>query len=109
MNFTALPLSPLGEFRLRHLTRGDLPAWFGYLSRPEVFEHTSWNVLSPEALLPFAWDPALDSPDRLNERSRRVLERCGFRKEGLLRSYRMVGGTPRDFFMYAHVARPRST
>ena len=41
-----------------------------------------------------------------NMRSARVLERCGFEHEGLLRSYRMVRGTPGDFHMYSHVAVP---
>jgi len=39
-----------------------------------------------------------------NARSARVLERCGFAREGLLRSYRLVRGTPGNFFMYSHVA-----
>lgn len=38
-----------------------------------------------------------------NVRSIKVLERCGFAREGLLRSYRMVRGTPGDFWMYSHV------
>jgi len=39
-----------------------------------------------------------------NVRSARVLDRCGFEKEGLLRQYRMVRGTPGNFFMYSHIA-----
>ena len=39
-----------------------------------------------------------------NARSQGVLERSGFDREGLLRSYRMVRGRPGDFWMYAHVA-----
>jgi [ribosomal protein S5]-alanine N-acetyltransferase len=38
-----------------------------------------------------------------NTRSERVLLRCGFQHEGLLRSYRKVRGTPRDFVMYSHL------
>lgn len=38
-----------------------------------------------------------------NARSRRVLEKCGFIAEGMLRSYRLVRGTPRDFLMYSHI------
>lgn len=38
-----------------------------------------------------------------NERSIRVLERCSFEREGMLRSYRMVRGRPGDFYMYSHV------
>jgi [ribosomal protein S5]-alanine N-acetyltransferase len=42
-----------------------------------------------------------------NARSTRVLERCGFVREGLLRSYRMVRGRPGNFFMYSHLADDR--
>lgn len=38
-----------------------------------------------------------------NLRSARVLQRCGFVHEGLLRSYRMVRGTPGNFNLFAHV------
>lgn len=41
-----------------------------------------------------------------NQRSLALLERCGFQREGLLRSYRFVGGRHRDFLMYSHVAVP---
>jgi len=40
---------------------------------------------------------------RSNERSVKVLARCGFEREGLLRSYRMVRGVPGDFWLYSHV------
>ncbi len=39
-----------------------------------------------------------------NRASLRVLEKCAFVREGLLRSYRIVRGAPRDFWMYARVA-----
>lgn len=39
-----------------------------------------------------------------NQRSQRVLERCQFRREGLLRSYRMVRGTPGDFVLYSKLS-----
>ncbi|QEL55337.1 GNAT family N-acetyltransferase [Chromobacterium paludis] len=38
-----------------------------------------------------------------NQRSIRVLERNGFEREGLLRSYRKVRGPSRDFWMYSHI------
>jgi ribosomal-protein-alanine N-acetyltransferase len=37
-----------------------------------------------------------------NQRSLRVLERCEFEREGLLRAYRMVRGRPGNFWMYSH-------
>nr|WP_297525671.1 GNAT family protein [uncultured Roseateles sp.] len=39
-----------------------------------------------------------------NERSDRVLMRCGYQHEGLLRSFRMVRGRPRDFNMYSRLS-----
>ncbi|MGS0897049.1 GNAT family N-acetyltransferase [Burkholderia stagnalis] len=39
-----------------------------------------------------------------NTGSARVLQKCGFRYEGLLRGYRMVRGTPGDFAIYARLA-----
>lgn len=41
-----------------------------------------------------------------NLRSMKVLERCGFQREGLLHSYRLVRGRPGDFWMFAHVVPP---
>jgi ribosomal-protein-alanine N-acetyltransferase len=38
-----------------------------------------------------------------NLRSIRVLERCSFQREALLRNYRMVRGQPGDFYMYASI------
>lgn len=38
-----------------------------------------------------------------NQRSIRVLEHCGFQREGLLRAFRQVRGRPGDFWMFAQV------
>lgn len=38
-----------------------------------------------------------------NAKSQAVLERAGFVREGLLRSYRQVRGRPGDFWMYSHI------
>lgn len=38
-----------------------------------------------------------------NMRSIKVLERCGFVKEGLMRKYEIVEGVHRDYYMYAKV------
>jgi [ribosomal protein S5]-alanine N-acetyltransferase len=37
-----------------------------------------------------------------NTKSIAVLERLAFQREGLLRAYRLVRGTPGSFYMYAH-------
>jgi RimJ/RimL family protein N-acetyltransferase len=39
-----------------------------------------------------------------NARSERVLQRCGFEYEGLLRAYRLVRGVPGNFKMYSRLA-----
>ena len=39
-----------------------------------------------------------------NSRSAQVLQRCRYRYEGLLRSYRMIRGTPGDFALYSRLA-----
>ena len=41
---------------------------------------------------------------RTNTRSARVLQKCRFSREGLLRAYRMIRGTPGDFELYARLA-----
>ncbi len=38
-----------------------------------------------------------------NLRSLAVLDSCGFVREGLLRSYRILDGQSKDFFMLSHV------
>jgi ribosomal-protein-alanine N-acetyltransferase len=40
-----------------------------------------------------------------NAASLRVLEKCGFAREGLLRNLRIVRGEPRDFWLYATVPK----
>lgn len=44
-----------------------------------------------------------------NTASAGVLERCGFRREGLLHAYRVVRGEPRHFWMYARTWPPAET
>ncbi|RQT65381.1 N-acetyltransferase [Burkholderia cepacia] len=176
MKIAAPPRSCLPGLSLRQLERADLDAWYAYLSNPDVVRHTSWNLRSPDDLLPLfdaieSTDP--DSIRRLaviddasgalagtiglhtvstanrsaeiaydlapshwgrgiasalcaavtawafadggfmrvqgvvltsNAGSARVLQKCGYRYEGLLRAYRMVRGTPGDFAMYARLA-----
>lgn len=41
-----------------------------------------------------------------NQRSAQLLERCGFEREGLLRSYRMVRGKPGNFWMFSRTHTP---
>jgi ribosomal-protein-alanine N-acetyltransferase len=175
MQFSVLPESSHELVIVRPIAATDIAAWYADLSLPVVFEHTSWNLQSPDGLIPYVWgaEPTTGSSrlrlavaDRVtdhlvgtvgfhtvspenrsaevtydlapavwgkgiasyvcglltdwahrhvglvrvqatvlqsNERSVRVLQRCRFREEGIMRSYRMVRGTPGDFFMYSHI------
>jgi [ribosomal protein S5]-alanine N-acetyltransferase len=175
MRFKAMPQSSHALVELRPIVAADLPLWFSFLSDPMVYQHTSWNVQSPEELEEYVWSDSTPEPGSLirfaimlratdefigtagfhsvapynrtaelaydlappywgkgiatsvcglltewahescgtlrvqattlrsNERSAKVLVRSGFEREGLLRSYRMVRGTPGDFWVYSHV------
>jgi len=175
VQFDVLPQSDHALVELRPIVAADVPVWFGYLTDRVVYEHTSWNVQSPEELTDYVWSDSTREPAsltrfaialratnefigtagfhsvapynrtaelaydlappywgkgiatyacglltdwahqsclmlrvqatalRTNERSVRVLVRCGFEREGLLRSYRMVRGVPGDFWLYSHV------
>ncbi|MFC3963593.1 GNAT family N-acetyltransferase [Nocardia jiangsuensis] len=59
------------------------------------------------------WGAALDEVSRLelyvepwNEGSWRTAESVGFRREGLLRRWLKIDGTPRDMYMYARLPDP---
>jgi ribosomal-protein-alanine N-acetyltransferase len=180
MKCSAMPDCDHPRVVLRPITPEDIQIWYDYLSRPEVFAHTSWSVASPDELAHYAWRPETFTESSLlrfavrsrdtdvlvgtagfhtvapqhrsaeiaydlapavwgqgiatsvcgalvrwahehagitrvqatvlesNQRSMKVLDRCGFEREGLLRSYRMVRGHPGDFWMYAHVRGVRA-
>lgn len=38
-----------------------------------------------------------------NQRSIQLLDRCGFKQEGRMEKYEIVGGEHRDYFMYGKV------
>ncbi|WP_069706710.1 GNAT family N-acetyltransferase [Burkholderia seminalis] len=170
------PRSGFPGLSLRQLDRADLDAWYAYLSNPDVFGHTSWNLRAPDDLLPLFDNIESADPDSIrrlaivdtasgtlagtvglhtvstvnrsaeiaydlapshwgrgiasavceavtawafttggfmrmqavvltsNAGSARVLQKCRYRYEGLLRAYKMVRGTPGDFAMYARLA-----
>jgi RimJ/RimL family protein N-acetyltransferase len=52
------------------------------------FEAKAWHRIQATTVLP-------------NVRSQRVLERCGFKREGLVRNFRLVRGQPTDYWMYS--------
>ena len=54
------------------------------------FDVQGWRRVQATAVLP-------------NTRSVAVLERCGFKREGLLRNFRLVRGAPTDYWLYAAI------
>jgi [ribosomal protein S5]-alanine N-acetyltransferase len=54
------------------------------------FEVKGWHRVQATTVLP-------------NVRSQRVLERCGFKREGLLRNFRLVRGAPADYWLYSAI------
>lgn len=54
------------------------------------FEQRDWHRIQATTVLP-------------NIRSQKVLARCGFQREGLLRNFRLVRGEPTDYWLYAAI------
>ena len=176
MKIESPPRTEIDGIRLRRIERADCTDWYAYLSRPEVFERTSWNLQSIDdlrSIMEAYLDDSPTAPLRLaavdavsgrlvgtvglhtisegnrsaemaydlapshwgrglatgmcaavtawsfevlglhrvqatvlagNQRSQRVLARCHFQHEGLLRGYRMVRGRPGDFNIYSRLA-----
>jgi len=52
------------------------------------FEAKGWHRVQATTVLP-------------NVRSQRVLEHCGFKREGLVRNFRLVRGKPSDYWLYS--------
>ncbi len=50
-----------------------------------------------------AWHRVQATTVLANTRSQRVLERCGFKREGLLRNFRLVRGEPTDYWLYSAI------
>ena len=62
MHFSSLPRLEHELVVLRAITVTDIEPWFMYLSQPEVYEHTSWNVQVAEELRHYAWKPEEFTP-----------------------------------------------
>ncbi len=173
MQYANAPVIDHKGFIIRAISRADMADWHAYLSKVEVYQHTSWNLASAADLLPsfdafesshadsairfavadgktnqlvgtvglhtvsslnrsaelsydfapevwgcglatacakasIAWAMRELQLNRLqatvlpgNLASIRVIERCGMQREGTLRKFRMVRGTPMDFFLYS--------
>ena len=98
----------IGNIRHGVAQSGQIGYWMG-----ERFAGNGFMLDAIELLVPFAFDTlrlhrieAACIPD--NVRSMRVLEKAGFRREGLLRSYLRINGIWKDHYLYATIAEDRS-
>lgn len=67
---------------LRQLERRDIPTWYAYLSTPEVFQHTSWSLRTPDDLLPFF--DAIDSKESSSVRRLGIVDEVSARLIGTI-------------------------
>ncbi|MDR5667868.1 GNAT family N-acetyltransferase, partial [Burkholderia cenocepacia] len=65
MKIATPPRAGYPGLSLRQLERADLDAWYAYLSNPDVFRHTSWNLRSPDDLLPLFDNIESTDPDSI--------------------------------------------
>ena len=63
MLYESLPVSEHALVELRPIVEADLPDWYAYLSMPQVYEHTSWNLSSASDLASYAEQSATPSAD----------------------------------------------
>ncbi|MGD9915975.1 MAG: GNAT family N-acetyltransferase [Rhizobiaceae bacterium] len=97
----------LGNIRQGVAQSGQIGYWMG-----ERHAGKGYMVDAIRLLVPYAFDTlrlhrieAACIPD--NVRSMRVLEKAGFQREGLLRSYLRINGAWKDHFLYALIADER--
>ncbi|MBF4570881.1 GNAT family N-acetyltransferase [Plantibacter sp. VKM Ac-2880] len=83
--------------------RASIGYWIGPSQRRRGYAADALTTLT-------AWAVQLDSLDRVelyvepwNEGSWRAAERAGYLREGLLRAWERVDGSPRDMYMYAQL------
>ncbi len=94
----------LGNIRHGVAQSGQIGYWIG-----QRYAGQGYMVEAIRLLVPYAFDTlrlhrieAACIPD--NARSMRVLEKAGFKREGLLRSYLRINGSWQDHYLYALIA-----
>ncbi len=65
MQFSELPDLHDANFGLRPIRTNDLQAWYAYLSLPQVYQHTSWDLRSVDDLSHYACQEAAPTPDSM--------------------------------------------
>jgi [ribosomal protein S5]-alanine N-acetyltransferase len=98
----------VGSAGFHSVSPGNRTAEIAYDLAPEVWGHGIARAAC-KALARWAFDDVglvrvQGTTLVSNLRSQRVLEACGFEREGLLRRYRLVRGTPGDFWMYSRLS-----
>ena len=97
-----------GGINIGHIRRGvsqsgQIGYWMGARHAGQGLMLDALNALLPHAFGPLGLHrlEAACIPD--NKRSIGVLEKAGFQREGLLRSYLKIAGQWRDHFLYARI------
>jgi ribosomal-protein-alanine N-acetyltransferase len=97
----------IGNIRQGVAQSGQIGYWVG-----ERYAGQGYMLDAIRLAVPFAFESlrlhrieAACIPD--NTRSIRVLEKAGFQREGLLRSYLRINGTWKDHYLYAIIAEER--
>ncbi|MBL0085202.1 MAG: GNAT family N-acetyltransferase [Ideonella sp.] len=65
MKFAGLPTLSHPLVVLRPLTAADIQTWYDYLSLPEVYGETSWNLQSSTELEPYVWREEAFTPSSM--------------------------------------------
>ena len=94
----------LGNIRYGVAQTGQIGYWLGerYAGRGLMLEALGLLVPYSFETLRLHRIEAACIPD--NQRSMRLLEKAGFRREGLLRSYLRINGVWQDHYLYALIA-----
>ena len=94
----------IGNIRYGVAQTGQIGYWIGERYAGKGFMHEALRLVVRHAFetLRLHRIEAACIPD--NERSIRVLEKAGFRREGLLRSYLRINGIWHDHYLYALIA-----
>lgn len=93
MKFAGLPTLSHPLVVLRPLTAADIQTWYDYLSLPEVYGETSWNLQSSTELEPYVWREEAFTPSSM------------LRFAIALRSSNQLVGTTRAWYRWIPVHR----
>lgn len=95
----------IGYIGLTHLEEGraSIGYWIGSDHRGRSYAAVALRLLGDWALADLALPRLELYAEPWNEASIRTAEAAGFEREGLMRSWRSVGGARRDMWMYSRI------